>query len=120
MTKSRSTTFLLATFLALGSSQAIAGGVCTPAMTFKEVRFSQHASHRTWTAVLGVDASPCAVATGPFEVSLVRQKENAPDLRFVEQATWRPGDVEVAVDLAIDEAISDYGIRDITPCACRD
>jgi hypothetical protein len=119
MNKSRSS-LLLASFVVFGASQALANGVCTPAMTFKEVRFAQHASHRTWTAVLGVDASPCAAATGRFEVSLVRQKENAPDLRFVEQATWRPGQVEVPVELAIDEAISDYGVRAIAPCTCRD
>ena len=119
MNKSRSSV-LLASFVVLGASQALANGVCTPAMTFKEVRFAQHASHRTWTGTLAVDASRCAAATGRFEVGLVRQKENAPDLRFVEQATWRPGQVEVVVELAIDEAISDYGIRDITPCACRD
>jgi hypothetical protein len=55
MTKSRSTTLLIVSFLALTESQAIAGGLCTPAMTIKEVRFSQHASHRTWTAIVGVD-----------------------------------------------------------------
>ena len=120
MTKSRSTTLLIVSFLALTESQAIAGGLCTPAMTIKEVRFSQHASHRTWTAIVGVDSSPCAAAAGRFELSLVRQKETAPDLRFVEQATWHPGQVEVPVELAIDEAISDYGIRDIAPCQCRE
>jgi hypothetical protein len=120
MTKSRSTTLLLVTFLALGGSQAIAGGLCVPAMAVKEARFSQQASHRTWTAIVGVDSSPCAAVTGRFELGLVRQKENAPDLRFVEQATWRPGQVEVPVELGIDEAISDYGIRAIAPCVCRE
>src|ERR671925_240416 len=112
MNKSRSSAVLIASCVVLSASQAIAGGSCKPAMTFKEVRLSHHASHRIWTATLAVDASPCAAATGRFELGLVRQKENAPDLRFVEHATWRPGQAEVAVELAIDETISDYGIRD--------
>jgi hypothetical protein len=120
MTKSRLSALLLASSLVLGASQAIAGGLCVPTMAVKEVRFSQQASHRTWTAIVGVDSSPCAAVTGRFELGLVRQKENAPDLRFVEQATWRPGQVEVPVELVIDEAISDYGIRAIAPCACRE
>jgi hypothetical protein len=120
MTKSPLSALLIGSFVALSATQATAAGLCTPAVTFKEVRFSQHASHRTWTGTLAVDASQCAPATGRLELSLVRQKENAPDLRFVEQATWHPGKVEVAVDLAVDEAISDYGIRAIAPCACRD
>lgn len=111
---------LIGCFVVLSASQATGNGRCTPVVTFKEVRFSHHVAHRIWTGTFAVDASQCAAATGRFELGLVRQKETAPDLRFVEHATWHPGQVEVAVELAIDESISDYGIHDIAPCACRD
>lgn len=120
MYKSPLSALVIGGLVALSGAQATAAGLCTPAVTFKEVRFSHHASHRIWTGTLAVDASQCAASSGRFELGLVRQKETAPDLRFVEHATWRPGQVDVAVELAIDEAISDYGVRDIAPCACRD
>ncbi len=120
MSKSPLSALVIGGFVALSATQATAAGRCTPAVTFKEVRFSHHPLHRTWTGILAIDASQCAASSGRFELSLVRQKETAPDLRFVEYATWRPGQVDVAVELATDEAISDYGVRDIAPCACRD
>jgi hypothetical protein len=120
MSTSRLSTLLAGCLVVFSAAQATGNGLCTPDVAFKEVRFSHHASHRLWTGIFAVDASQCARSTGRFELSLVRQKETAPDLRFVEHATWHWGQAEVAVELAIDEAISDYGIRNIAPCICRD
>jgi len=94
---------------------------CQPELTFKETRFSEmQEQHRTWTAVLTVDASSCATTSGSFFISFIRLKEVAPDMLFSEEFTWRPGRVEVAVDFWADEAVLDYWIGSIALCPCRD
>jgi hypothetical protein len=100
--------------------QAPAGELCRPALSFKEVRFSpvQHLQ-RTWTAALTVDASSCATSAGRFDLVITRQKENAPDVEFIERFTWKPGPVEVSLDFWGDEAVGDYAIGYVEPCLCR-
>ena len=80
--------------IGLGMTPAAAAPVCKPVLGFKEVRFSpiqRETMERIWTAVMAVDASRCATASGRFEILFSRMKENAPEVDFVEQFTWEPG-----------------------------
>jgi hypothetical protein len=112
---------LAATFLLYAPTQTIAQIACKPVLAFKEVRFSEPRNHlRKWTGVLNVDATRCAATSGLFEIKFVRLKEMGPDLLFTERFTWRPGLVEVALDLWWDEAVQDYWIGDVRACRCAD
>jgi hypothetical protein len=100
-----------------------AGPVCVPALAFKEVRLlpmRPPTLERTWIARLAVDASPCATASGPFAILFSRLKENGPELDFEEHFTWKPGLIEVSVDLAADEAVERFWLNPVPPCRCRD
>jgi len=70
-------------------------------------------------AALAVDASRCASTSGRFDLAFTREKENAPDLEFVERFTWKPGRIEVTVYFWRDEAVLDYSIGYVEPCTCR-
>ncbi len=112
---------LAATFVLYAPTQTRAEIACTPVLTFKEVRFSEPQNQlRKWTGVLNVDATRCAADSGLFEIKFVRLKEMGPDLLFTERFTWRPGLVEVALDLWWDEAVQDYWIGDVRACRCAD
>lgn len=120
MHRSSFTPLFAAIALGFGITQTAAAQLCRPALTFKDVRFSEVRNlQRTWTAALAVDASQCASTSGRFDLAFTREKENAPDLEFVERFTWKPGRVEVAVDFWRDEAVLDYSIGYVEPCACR-
>jgi hypothetical protein len=100
-------------------TQAPGESGCQPTLTFKEVRFSEiRAQQRTWTAVIAVDASRCATTFGRFSINFTRLKETAPDLLFTEQLAWHPGRVEVSLNFWADEAVLDYSIGQVAPCAC--
>jgi hypothetical protein len=75
---------------------------------------------RTWTAVLSVDASRCATASGRFGIIFSRMKENAPETDFIEHFTWKPGAMEVSVNFWADEAVEGYWLNDVAACPCRD
>ena len=98
---------------------AAAAPLCKPQLVINEVTFSpMHQQQRTWTARITVDASPCATASGRFQVNFVRLKEIGPDLLFTEQFTWTPGTIEASTEFAADEAVADYVIA-AAPCPCR-
>jgi len=100
-------------------AQTLGQTSCKPVLTFKEVRFSEiRAQQRTWTALLAVDASRCASTFGRFSINFTRLKETAPDLPFTEQFAWSPGQVEVSLSFWADEAVLDYSVGAIAPCAC--
>jgi hypothetical protein len=102
-----------------GTTQILGQTLCKPALTFKEVRFSEmRAQQRTWTALLAVDASRCATTSGRFDINFTRLKETAPDLPFSESFAWRPGRTEVSIEFWWDEAVLEYSIGAIAPCAC--
>jgi hypothetical protein len=104
-----------------GVTQAIGKNACRPEVTIKNVRFSEvGSSTRVWTALLNVDASRCAASAGRFEVKFIRLKDNAPDLPFSEWFPWSLGETEVSLSFWEDEAVLDYSIGAIAPCACRD
>jgi hypothetical protein len=93
--------------------------VCKPALTFKDVRFSEAQNQqRKWTATLAVDASRCAETTGQFEIRFVRLKEFGPDLTFTEKFRWTPGSVDASLNFWWDEAVQDYSIGEVEPCGC--
>jgi hypothetical protein len=120
MTMTRVAGLMLGLALVIGAPQAgFARDICHPTIALKEVRTSYQPQQRVWTALFAVNASKCATSAGRFTLSLVRLKDISPDLRFIEPATWTPGDVKVAVDLADDETIGDFGIHNIAPCLCR-
>ena len=111
---------LAGVIILLGAPHALGASQCKPAVTVKEYEFSPvRMSQRTWTARIAVDASPCATASGRFNVDFVRTKEDAPDLRFTQQFTWTPGQVEASTNFARDEFVLDFSIGDVAPCPCR-
>jgi hypothetical protein len=105
------------------TAAAQASQICTPSLTFEEVRFSPMRPptlERTWTARLSVDASRCAATSGPFAILFSRLKENGAELDFEEHFTWKPGLIEVAVDFSADEAVERYWLNPAPRCACRE
>jgi hypothetical protein len=111
---------LISSAVLFGVTQTVGQPLCSPAISFKEVRFSEvRNQQRTWAAVLDVDASRCGSTFGRFEISFNRLKETAPDLQFAQQFTWNPGRVEVSVDFWADEAVLNYSISHVEPCTCR-
>jgi hypothetical protein len=113
---------LLAGTLALsGPTHSLAAPLCKPALAVKEYQFAEpRPSQRVWTARIAVDASRCATASGPFNVDFVRIKENAPDLAFTQQFTWKSGQTEVSTDFALDEFVLDFSIGNVAACPCRE
>lgn len=113
---------LLAAGLALlGATQPVAGNLCKPVLSLRDVRISQaHEMHRTWTGVLLADASPCSTTSGQFDVEFTRLKETAPDLQFMERFTWVSGRSQLSLDFWWDEWLEDQRIISIAPCPCRE
>ena len=115
---------LLASGIGLvGAAQAAGQQTCRPALAIKQVRFSEMnppTLERTWTAVLAVDASRCATASGHFEIVFSRAKEVGIDIEFREQFTWRPDAAEASVDFWADEAVEKYWLGNVAACPCRD
>lgn len=105
----------------LAATQSLAAPLCTPDLAITGTHLSEmRAMQRTWTARIAVDASQCAATSGRFFVRFVRLKEVGPDLPFSEAFTWRPGAIEVSTVFAADEAVLDYSIGYVRPCACRE
>jgi hypothetical protein len=112
---------LLGSLVLSGTTPSIGAPLCKPALVVKEYQFAEpRPSQRVWAARIAVDASHCATPSGPFNVDFVRLKENAPDLRFTQQFTWKPGQVEASTDFALDEYVLDFSIGDIAACPCRE
>ena len=105
-----------------GIAQAFGGEPCRPSLAFKEVAFSPMQAptmQRKWTAIVTVDASHCAAnATGRFEIVFTRLQEFGPDTESREEFTWAAPAATIGLDFAPSEAVEDYRIGNITPCAC--
>ena len=109
--------------LAFVSAAQAGEPICKPTLGFREVRFSPMQPptlERKWTAVLSVDASRCATASGRFGIIFSRMKENALETDFVEHFTWKPGSMEVSVNFWADEAVEGYWLNGVAACPCRD
>ncbi len=113
---------LLAGSLALfNATQAVAGQLCKPVLSLRDVRISEARNmQRTWTGTLVADASRCSTTSGPFEIQFTRLKEIAPDLDFTERFAWVSGQSEVSLDIWWDEWVENYRIAYIAACPCRD
>jgi hypothetical protein len=118
------TSAFLATITLIGVTPAIAENLCRPALTLNEVQFSpikRPNPQRSWTAVVTVDASECAVNSGGhFDIVFTRLSETAPDLEFRQRFAWSPFSQNIALDFAADEAVAAYRIENVMPCVCRD
>lgn len=114
------TAALAALVLSGGAAQAASGSLCKPILAIKQAELSQpRGAARVWTAVVDVDASLCASPSGRFDIEFVRLKENAPDLSSTEHFAWEGRPVRLSLDLWADEAVQDYAIGYVQPCACR-
>jgi hypothetical protein len=119
--RSHLTTLLAGLLIAGGVTQAVGESACRPDIAIKDVRFSEvRFSTRLWSAHLNVDASRCAARSGRFELKFIRLKDNAPDLSFSEWFPWSSGETEISLPFWEDEAVGDYSVGAIAPCACRD
>jgi hypothetical protein len=98
----------------------IAQQLCKPALAVTQASISEVQNwRRTWIGVLTIDASPCSSSSGEFEIEFTRLKENAPDLRFVERFTWKPGQSKVSLEISWDEWVQNYRVSRIAPCPCQ-
>jgi hypothetical protein len=114
------TAVLAALVLSSGAAQAARRSLCKPILAIKQAQLSEpRGVARVWTAVVDVDASLCASSSGRFDIEFVRLKENAPDLPFTEHFAWEGRQVRLSLDLWADEAVHDYAIGYVQPCACR-
>jgi hypothetical protein len=105
----------------LAANPGLAAPPCTPDLAVTSAHLSEmQALRRIWTARIAVDASQCATTSGRFFIRFVRLKELGPDLPFSEAFTWRPGAIEVSTSFAADEAVLEYSIGYVRPCACRE
>ena len=114
-----------ASALALASVVHAAGqSVCRPKLTVTNVQFSPMilpTLERKWTASVVVDASRCTPnASGYFDLRITRLKESGYEIDFREQFIWHAPSVKIGVDFWADEAVEQYWIENVTPCACAD
>jgi hypothetical protein len=111
-------------FVAACATNALAAITCKPLLSIKNVRELRTAERPvqswTWKATIVADASYCATKSGNFEIDLIRIKEYSPDMQITEKYRWNPGQFEVSIELAGDEAIEDYRIGFISPCVCKE
>ncbi len=106
--------------LGLAGTQTLAAPLCTPELAIAGAHLADmRAAQRVWTARIAVDTSPCTTTSGRFFIRFVRLSETGPDLPFAEAFTWRPGVIEVSTNFAADEAVLDYALGYVRPCACR-
>jgi hypothetical protein len=122
MNRFRATAILAGMIGLTGLTQAFGQPSCRPKLAFKDVAFSHMqppTMQRQWTAVVSVDASRCAAGSnGSFEIVFTRLQEFGPDTEYAEPFIWTAPQVSVSVTFAPTEAVQDYRIGRIAPCAC--
>jgi hypothetical protein len=112
---------LVAAGIVFSGAPVRANSVCKPALTVEKVTFSSPVNlRRYWSATVVADASSCTSQSGLFALAFVRLSETAPDLSFTEPFIWRAGEGRVRVEFWADEAVQEYWITDVAPCACRE
>ena len=120
----RLTSALLLACLFAWPAASLAAVACKPLLTIKNVREIRPSKPPVrpwvWTATIVADSAYCANVRGAFEIDFIRTKEDAPDLQFTEAFQWTSGQFDVAIELALDEAIHDYRIGFVAPCLCRE
>ena len=115
------TSILTATLLVfLQGTQVAAQSVCKPALTVRNVGFSEAVNlRRFWTATVDVDASQCTTVSGLYSLGFVRTAESGLDQEFAQPFFWRPGQTSVRVEFWVDEAVHKYWIDEVAACPCR-
>lgn len=125
MSLSKPSVILVTTLITSIYSGATAQQFCRPRIAVTDARLSMPEAHqRAWTAQVDIDASPCSTSRGRFDIIFQREKENGPDVEFVEPFEWQTGPqqtgrIEISVDFWIDESVQSYVIGTISPCPCR-
>ena len=115
---------LAASSILLSATPSHGEPICKPQLAITNIRISELRNlERTWTAVVHVDASRCAVSSGRFDIRFVREKENAPEIEFSESFIWQAGELgigqtEASIDLWVDEVVHEYRLY-AAPCGCR-
>ena len=117
---SRASILTATLLLLLQGTQAVAQPLCKPALTVRNVGFSEAVNlRRFWTATVDVDASQCATASGLYSLGFVRTAESGLDQEFAQPFFWRPGQASVRVEFWVDEAVHKYWIGEVATCPCR-
>ena len=103
---------------------SLAAVSCKPLLTVKTIREIRPSKPPfqpwVWKATIVADGAYCASVKGAFEIDFIRTKEDAPDAQFTEAFQWTSGPFDVAIELALDEAIHEYRIGFIAPCVCSE
>jgi hypothetical protein len=114
----RTASLLLGVALTLTAMTTAGHAACSPTAT-RMADLQPPASGRLWFATISVDAAGCtADRSGNFDIVVSRAKENAPEVVFRERFVWQAPSVTIAIDFAADEAVEDYRIDRVRPCAC--
>jgi hypothetical protein len=116
---------IIASVLVLVSVVSAAGDpICRPKLTVTDVRFSEMIPptlQRKGEATVLVDAARCAPnSSGYFDLGVSRLKETGYEIGFREQFIWLAPSVKIGLDFWADEAVEQYWIENVTPCACID
>jgi hypothetical protein len=118
----RAASLLVGVAITLAATATAGHTACSATLAVTATRMADlraPASGRLWFATISVDAAGCAAdATGNFDVVVSRAKENAPEVVFRERFVWQAPSVTIAIDFAADEAVEDYRIERVRPCAC--
>jgi hypothetical protein len=111
---------ILTIAMTLPSVPVIAAEVCKPVLNIVNSHLSDvtPSMERKWTATVTADASRCATTAGYFELGILREKEESPDLAFREEFVWSAPSVLIGLDFWRDEAVGEYWIYSIQPCPC--
>jgi hypothetical protein len=95
---------------------------CRPKLTVTDVHFSEMIPptlERKWSATVTADAPRCASsASGTFDLTFSRLKENGYEVLFTQQFVWKLPSVTVDMDFWADEAVERYWIQNVSPCTC--
>jgi hypothetical protein len=117
---SRLSMLTAALLVLLQATQVAAQPVCKPALTLRNVGFSDAVNlRRFWTATVDVDASQCTTASGLYSLEFLRMAESGLDQKFAQPFIWRPGQTSVRVEFWVDEAVHKYWIGEVATCPCR-
>jgi hypothetical protein len=117
---SRTSILAAALLLVLQGTQVAAQSICKPAVTIKNVGFSEVVNlRRFWTATVHVDASQCTSKSGLYSLGFVRTAEHGLNLTFARPFIWQPGQTSIRVEFWADEAVDEYWIGEVATCPCR-
>jgi hypothetical protein len=111
-------------FLLQGLASSPAQVACKPFLSVKNPHDGQASAEPIipgrWRTTIVADPRYCATRSGNFEIDFVRSKDDSPDLQFTERFRWVQSQFDVSMELTPGEAILEFRIGFISPCACRE